>query len=95
MSWTPAALAVALRYKHIFQELDNVVPGIQISNRHVPVLERACMWLDAYIQRNPDSGIQIIDVISVSGALQISVFPDIDAVDQRMSDIRHQSAGSV
>lgn len=92
MSWTPAALAVALRYKHIFQELDNFVPGIQISDRHVPLLESACAWLDSYARQNPDSGIHVVDVSVVNGRLQVSVFPDILEVDQRMYDIRQKSA---
>lgn len=91
MSWNPLALALALQYEHVFQPLEYFETGILIEDAHAPSLEEACVWLDVYVGQNPESGVVIIDVSVIDGSLMISAFPDIDAVDRRMSEIRHKS----
>lgn len=91
MSWNPFALALALQYEHVFQPLKYFDAGIQIDDLHVPSLKEACVWLDAYLRENTESGVVIIDVSVVGGSLTISAFPDIDAVDRMMYEIRHKS----
>lgn len=91
MPWNPFALALALQYEHVFQPLEYFEEGILIDDLHVPSLRDACVWLDAYIRENPESGIVIIDVSVVGGSLTISAFPDIAEVDRQMYDIRQKS----
>lgn len=91
MSWNLFALALSLKYEHVFQPLQFFEPGILINDLHVPSLEEACVWLDAYVCQNPECGAVIIDVSVIGGSLTVSVFPDIAEVDRRMYDIRQKS----
>ncbi|WP_116133281.1 hypothetical protein [Tropicimonas sp. IMCC34043] len=91
MSWSPLALALARQYEHVFQPLRYFESGILIADAHVPSLKEACIWLDAYVRENPESGVVIIDVSAVGGSLTISVFPDIAEVDRQMYEIRQKS----
>lgn len=84
MSWTPAALATALHYEHVFQPLECFIPGVEIPDQHSPTLEQACAWLDSYNHRNPDSEIQIVDVSELDGELCVSVFSYVEIVDLKM-----------
>ncbi len=92
MSWTPAALSIALRYEYVFQPLEYFHPGIKISDRYAPTLEKACAWLHRYNLLHPGSEIQIVDVSVINGELCISVFPDVELVDLEMMRIRQKSA---
>lgn len=78
-------------YERIFQPLEYFGAGILIDDLHVPSLKEACVWLDSYIQKNPESGVVIIDISVVGGSLAISAFPDISEVDRQMYDIRQKS----
>ncbi|QFT59053.1 hypothetical protein FIU94_09470 [Sulfitobacter sp. THAF37] len=91
MPWSPLALALALKYEHIFQPLQYFEPGIVIADVQVPSLNEACVWLDEYVRGKPECGAVIIDVGLFEAGLMVSVFPDIPEADWRMSDIRQKS----
>lgn len=92
MSWMLGALAAAQRLLNIFLLLKDLACEIEIDERHLSFLEGACGWLEERIRRRAGSKMRIVAVEVLRGEPHASVHPDIEAVDPRMSEIRHFSA---